>query len=67
MWRDILLANRDEVLTQAASFRQALEEMERAMAAGDAGAVMSLIAAPSALRAAWTMRAPPTSEPAAEG
>lgn len=57
MWRDILLANRDEVLAQAASFRQVLGEIECAMVAGDAQALMSLIAAPSALRTAWTMGA----------
>jgi len=55
MWRDILLANRDEVLAQAASFRHVLGEIERAIVAGDAQALMSLIAAPSALRTAWTM------------
>lgn len=57
MWRDILLANRDEVLAQAASFRQVLGEIERAMAAGDAQAVLAQIAAPSALRQAWHMGA----------
>ena len=55
MWRDILMANRDEVLAQAGSFRQALAEIEHAMAAGDAQAVMAKIAAPSALRGAWRM------------
>jgi prephenate dehydrogenase len=55
MWRDILMANRDEVLAQASSFRQALAEIEHAMAAGDAQTVMAKIAAPSALRGAWRM------------
>ena len=59
MWRDILLANRDEVLAQAGLFREALGEIERSMTTGDAQALMSLIAAPSALRAAWTMGAQP--------
>ena len=59
MWRDILLANRDEVLAQAGLFREALGEIERTMTTGDAQALMSLIAAPSALRAAWTMGAQP--------
>ena len=57
MWRDILLANRDEVLAQAASFRQMLGEMERALVAGDAQAVMEQIAEPSKLRSAWAMGA----------
>lgn len=59
MWRDILLANRDEVLAQAGLFREALGEIERTITTGDAQALMSLIAAPSALRAAWTMGAQP--------
>jgi prephenate dehydrogenase len=57
MWRDILLANRDEVLAQAASFRQALGEIERAMLAGDAQALMAQIADPSTLRGQWEMGA----------
>ena len=67
MWRDILLANRDEVLAQAASFRQALDEMERAMAAGDAQAVMALIGGPSAVRSAWALDAGLGSATAAAG
>jgi prephenate dehydrogenase len=55
MWRDILMANRDEVLAQATSFRQVLAEFEHAMMAGDAQALMAKIAAPSALRGAWRM------------
>jgi prephenate dehydrogenase len=57
MWRDILLANRDEVLAQAASFRQALGEIERAMLAGDAQALKAQIAEPSTLRGQWEMGA----------
>ena len=57
MWRDILLANRDEVLAQAASFRHMLGEMERALVAGDAQAVMERIAESSNLRSAWEMSA----------
>ncbi len=60
MWRDILLANRDEVLAQAGLFREALGEIERTMTTGDAQALISLIAEPSALRAAWTMGAQPS-------
>ena len=57
MWRDILLANRDEVLAQAASFRHVLGEIERAMLASDAQALMDQIAQPSALRSRWEMGA----------
>jgi prephenate dehydrogenase len=57
MWRDILLANRDEVLAQAASFRHVLGEIERAMLASDAQGLMDQIAQPSALRSGWEMGA----------
>ena len=57
MWRDILMANRDEVLAQASSFRHMLGEMERALVAGDAQAVMERIAESSNLRSAWEMSA----------
>ena len=57
MWRDILLANRQEVLAQSARFRQALDEMEAAMTAGDAQALMTLVAPPSAVRGQWQLGA----------
>jgi len=56
MWRDILLANRDEVLAQSALFRQALDGLEQALRAGDAQALHAQLTAISTARAAWRMR-----------
>jgi prephenate dehydrogenase len=58
MWRDILLANRDEVLAHAAGFQQALRELEQAMTDGDAQALMARIATPSGQRSRWRMSGP---------
>lgn len=55
MWRDILLANREELLSQSRHFRKALDEFERAMAAGDADALERLIGLASGARAHWRM------------
>jgi prephenate dehydrogenase len=57
MWRDILLANRQEVLAQSARFRQALDRIELAMTAGDAQALVELLASPSAVRGQWHLGA----------
>jgi prephenate dehydrogenase len=35
LWRDVLLANRDQVLAQSRQFRQALEQLEGLMQAND--------------------------------
>ncbi|WP_313077024.1 prephenate dehydrogenase/arogenate dehydrogenase family protein [Melaminivora sp.] len=54
LWRDVLRANRDEVLAQAQHFRQALSELESALQAGDGGdALLALIAQASEQRAQW--------------
>ncbi len=53
VWRDILMANREEVLDQSQRFRKSLEAIEAAMRAGDAGAVEALIRAASDGRAGW--------------
>ncbi len=53
MWRDVLLANREQVLLQSQAFRHALLEMEALMAATDAQALEQAIAAASKVRAAW--------------
>lgn len=58
MWRDILLANRREVLRQARHLRHAMEEFEATLATGDAAALQGLIAQASATRAACRF-APP--------
>ncbi|MET3915115.1 prephenate dehydrogenase [Variovorax sp. OAS795] len=53
MWRDVLLANREQVLRQSQAFRQALLELEALMAATDTQALEHAIAAASKVRAGW--------------
>jgi len=53
MWRDILLANHDELSKQLQHFRQALDAIEYAMKSGNAEALEGLIRAASTTRSAW--------------
>jgi len=53
MWRDVLLANREQVLQQSQAFRAALSQLEASMSAGDSQALEDAIAAASAARARW--------------
>ncbi|WP_422087617.1 prephenate dehydrogenase [Variovorax sp.] len=53
MWRDVLLANREQVLQQSQAFRKALDDLEALMAAGDLQALEQAIATASKARAAW--------------
>ena len=55
VWRDILLANRDEVLHQSALMRQTLAEFEAAMQAGDAERLQALIGEASQTRSRWRL------------
>ena len=55
MWRDILIANRDDLLKQSRLFRQALEALENSIATGDGDALRNLISHASTARAAWTL------------
>jgi prephenate dehydrogenase len=55
VWRDILLANREELLKQSRQFRQALDAMEYVMTSGNAEALEELIRAASTARAGWSM------------
>jgi prephenate dehydrogenase len=55
VWRDILLANRQELLAQSQLFRQTLVAMEQAMEAGNAEALETLIDQASRARAHWRM------------
>jgi len=57
VWRDILLANRDQVLTQAQAFRTALDDFERLMRQADAQGLENAIVAASRTRAGWQARA----------
>ena len=51
MWRDILLANKDEVLAQAQQFKQAVQAFEHVLQTGDAQALEDMITLASAARA----------------
>ena len=55
MWRDILLANRHELLAQSQAFQRTLEAMEAMIEAGNGDALEGFIAQASALRANWRM------------
>jgi prephenate dehydrogenase len=55
VWRDILLANREQVLHQSALLRQALDALEHAMREGDAQALTQLIEQASQTRGKWRL------------
>ena len=56
-WRDILVANREEVLKQSQRFRQALDALEHVIREGNADALEGLIRGPAEGRAQWQMGA----------
>lgn len=55
VWRDILIANRAEVLKQSQAFRHALDALELVMRSGNAEALEDLIRGPSEGRSGWQM------------
>jgi len=55
MWRDILMANRHELIAQTREFQRTLQEMQDAMESGNGDALEALIAKASKLRASWRM------------
>jgi prephenate dehydrogenase len=57
MWRDIFLANREEILKQSARFRTALDELEQLMFAGSGEAIEEAIRPASSARGNWQMSA----------
>jgi prephenate dehydrogenase len=59
VWRDILLANREEVLKQSQRFRFALDALEHVMLAGNAQALEDLIRSASEARGAWQIGGAP--------
>ncbi len=59
VWRDILIANREEVLKQSRRFRHTLDALELVMQSGNADALEDLIRGASAGRAGWQMGALP--------
>ena len=58
MWRDVLLANREEVMKQSQRFRHALDALELVMRNGNADALEDLIRGAAEGRANWQMGAP---------
>ncbi len=56
VWRDILHANRDQLLLQSQHLREALQLFETALAQGDSATVQELITAASQSRAAWSLK-----------
>lgn len=56
VWRDILIANRKEILKQTGMLQLALSQLEYAMRAGDPAALKALIEPASQARAAWAMK-----------
>ena len=57
VWRDILLANREELLAQSGLFQKSLQQLEQAMRSDDAQAIEDFITLASATRAHWRMGA----------
>jgi prephenate dehydrogenase len=57
VWRDILIANREEVLKQSLRFRHTLDAIEHVMRSGNGEALEDLIRQSSDARAAWQMSA----------
>lgn len=55
LWRDVLLANREQVLEQSQHFAGALEQLQHAMRAGDTQLLQDLITLASTSRARWRL------------
>ncbi|TXH88093.1 MAG: prephenate dehydrogenase/arogenate dehydrogenase family protein [Rhodoferax sp.] len=55
IWRDILLANRDEVLKQSQIFQRNLQALELIISSGNAQALEGLLEQASTSRAQWTL------------
>ena len=53
VWRDILLANREEVLRQSQRFRHSLDALEHAMRGGNVEALEDLVRQAAATRSNW--------------
>jgi prephenate dehydrogenase len=58
MWRDIMMANREELLEQSRVFQQTLQAMEQMITSGNHEALESLIDKASQARANWRMSSP---------
>ncbi|MEN9539757.1 MAG: hypothetical protein RLZZ126_1992 [Pseudomonadota bacterium] len=59
MWRDVLLSNREEIISQSRIFQRNLHALELAISSGNEAALEGLIEKASEARANWTMNKPP--------
>jgi prephenate dehydrogenase len=62
VWRDILLANREQVLAQLAHTRKALHELELAMHQNDGARLSQLIESARTARSGWRLAAEPNED-----
>jgi prephenate dehydrogenase len=53
IWRDILIANREELLDQSRIFQQTLQSLEKLISSGDGDALENLVEQASETRANW--------------
>lgn len=53
MWRDILIANREELLAQSKLFQQSVQSLEQLISSGSGDALESMIEQASETRAGW--------------
>ena len=53
MWRDILIANREELLAQSQIFQDTLKSFEKLIAAGNGDALETMIEKASETRSTW--------------
>jgi prephenate dehydrogenase len=58
MWRDILMANREELLAQSKIFQQTLQNLEHLISIGSGEALEDLIEKASETRANWRISSP---------
>jgi prephenate dehydrogenase len=58
MWRDILTANREELLAQSKIFQETLQSLEKLIATGSGDALEALIEQASETRANWRISSP---------
>lgn len=57
LWRDVLMANREQVLAQSQNFRQALDQLESLIKAGDGQGLQDRLTMASSARAHWRLGA----------
>jgi prephenate dehydrogenase len=58
MWRDVLIANREELLAQSKLFQQTLQSLEKLILSSDGDALEKMIEQASHKRATWRISSP---------